>query len=130
MPNFEVYKRTDSRRRAPAVTVLRRGQISFNPAAMLALGNPAAVTFLVEKDECLLGFRATEVVEGEGRRKATGAGVVVRPPGATVAAVPVLRYLGADLSASRRYPLVLLDGVHCIDLKQPGTVVTSNRRKN
>lgn len=112
------------------VTVQYRGQISFNPAAMQALGNPSAVTFLVDKADRLLGFRAVDLVQNSGRPKAPGDSAVVRTPGATVAAVRVLRYLEADLSQSRRYPLTALDGVHCIDLKQPGAVVTSNRRKS
>jgi len=128
MPNFEVYQRSNSNRhyREPMVTVERRAQIALNPAALHALGYPDAITFLVDKDERLLGFRPAGIVENSGRKKAVGDGAIVRPQG-IVAAVRVLRYMEADLSASRRYPLIVLDGVHCIDLKEPGKVVTSNR---
>lgn len=131
MHNFEVFQRTDARRRSrePTVTVQRRGQLSLSPAAVKALGTPEAVTFLVSREERLLGFRAAKTVRRGGRQKAPENGSLVRSPGATVSATYVLRYLEADLSASRRYPLQLLDGVHCINLGQPGTVVTSNRSK-
>lgn len=134
MPNFEVFQRTDSRRRSrqATVTVQRRGQISFSLEAMRVLGNPEAVAFLVDKDERLLGFRAAKLARNGARRADGGDGLIVcavRSPGATASAVQVLRYLGADLSASRRYPLAEVDGVRFIDLKAPGAVVTSNRRK-
>jgi hypothetical protein len=132
MHNWELYERGNSRRRSdePLVTIQRRGQISFNPAAMRALGEPEAVIFLIDKNERLLGFRASGITKKTGRRKAVEPGALVRPPGATVAAIPVLKHMEVDLGVSRRYRLVELDGTHCIDLKQPGEAVTSNRRKS
>jgi hypothetical protein len=112
------------------VTVGLRGTVKFNPAAAKALGEPDAIVFLVDKEDRLLGFRAGEVTtDGPGRRKGTGNAQPLRTPGNTVSATHVLRYLHVDLSQSRRYPLVAIDGVQCIELKRPGMVVTSNRRK-
>jgi hypothetical protein len=126
MPNFQEYYRAQSRRsrKDAAVTVQRRGLISFNPAAMAALGSPEGVVFLVDMDERMLGFRSAHTLRRAGRKAAP-----IRRPGNLVSATHVLRHLGADLSESRRFPLAVLDGTLCIDLKQPGEVVTSNRRK-
>jgi hypothetical protein len=127
VPNFEVYKRQDSRRgwwRDPTVTVMKRGLLSLSPAAMRALEEPAAIRFLVDRDARMLGLGRAEPGEKNAMRvRITGSGQHF------VSAIPVLAYLEADLSESRRYPLLMIDGTHCIDLKEPGTPVTSNRRK-
>lgn len=125
MPNFELYERTNSRvsrRVGKSVTVQRRGQVCFSTEALAALGNPKAIAFLVDRDERLLGFRAAS-------QRATGASLI-RITTRIASAIRVLRYLDVDLSESRRYPLVVIDGVQCIDLKQSGEVVTSNRAKH
>lgn len=126
MPNFQEYDRIRSRefRAEAAVTIQRRGLISFNPAAMQVLGQPEAVVFLVDEGERLLGFRRADP------RRAGRKASAVRAPGHLVSATLVLGHLEVDLSESRRYPLVVVDGTPCVDLKQPGTVVTSNRRKS
>ncbi len=123
MPNFELYERANSRvsrRVGKSVTVQRRGQIAFSADALAELGHPKAVAFLVDRDERLLGFRPAS--------PRTAGASVIRATGHIASAVRVLRYLNVDLSESRRYPLACEDGVHYIDLKQPGVVVTSNRR--
>ena len=127
MPNLKEYERRrsyENREATPAVTIQRRGLITFNSQAARTLGNPTAVTFLIDEEERLLGFR--KVSRGGPGRPAPA---VVRGPGAKISAVTVLRHLNVDLSAPRRYPLIMMDGTHCIDLKQPGTIVTNNRRR-
>jgi hypothetical protein len=128
VPNFEVYNRQDARQwrllRDPVVTVTTRGLLALSPAAMSELGEPPAIRFLVDREERLLGLDAA--VPGHAnavRVRVNGSGQHF------VSAVPVLRYLEADLSESRRYPLVTIGGVACVDLKQEGVPVTSNRRK-
>lgn len=126
MPNFEVYDRVNSRSRhrgASAVTISRRGLIAFNSVAMAMLGDPEAVVFLYAAEERLIGFRKTERGDPEGypvRLAGRGAHVV--------SAMKFCRFASVDTSESRRYPLVMAGGVPCVDLKEPGTVVTSNRR--
>lgn len=131
MPNFQEFDRA-RKSRAPSdvatVTVQRTGLLSFNVAAIIEIGQPEAVVFLVDAGERLLGFRPATLRRG-GRK----AFAVRRQGGGNkacvVSAMSVLRHLDVDLSESRRYPLVAIDGTPCIDLKQPGTIVTSNRRK-
>lgn len=123
MPSFEVYRRQDSytqrRRKGATVTVMHPGRLSFSRDALAALGNPKAIVYLVDREQRLLGFRAA--------RPGSKEVAVVRDPG-IAAAGPVLRYLNADLSVTRRYPLIHEDDYYYIDLKQPGAIVSSNRR--
>lgn len=124
--SFEVYDRSKSRspkrrRLGETVTVQRAGVISFSAAAMAALGDPRAVVYLVDRNDRLLGFRPA--------KPGTANASLIGGTGRTASAVAVLKYMEADLGQSRRYPLVMMDGVYCIDLKQPGEIVTGSRRK-
>ena len=126
MPNFREYQRGGygGPRKQPGktVTVQRRGLISLSEDAWAVLGSPDTVTFLVDRDKRLIGFRAC-------RRNARNA-VAVRQPQRVVSAIPVLKALGADLTQSRLYHLHVTDGLPpYIDLNEDAPVVTSNRRK-
>ncbi len=130
MPNFKVYKRQNSPRRLsgkPTVTIQSRGLISFSPSAIAVLGYPKAIAFLYDKDEKLIGFRSAKPDEENAHitRSPTK-----RATGRIVSALAFCRFAELDLSVSRRYPLIDDGGIPCIDLKQPGTPVTSNRRKH
>jgi len=123
MPDFEIYERTGSRRRSThaTVTITRRGVITFSGAAWEALGSPAAVTFLYYREERLAGFRSTAAAHQNAHR--------VRGKQHVASAVAFLRFIKLDASQTRRWPLIQVDGTYCIDLKEAGTPVTSNRRK-
>ena len=126
MPNFELYERMHSRAggsHAATVTIQRRGLISFSPLAIRELGSPEAFVLLFDEAESLIGFRAA--------RQGEPMAYPVRGPKGShiISATSFCRHLGLSLSESRRYPLAEVDGTHCIDVKQPGTVVTSNRRR-
>lgn len=123
MPNFEVYTRGGGRKWGqPTVTLISGvGRLTFSPAAFDALGSPEAVAFLVDREEQLIGFRAASAEEPNAYR--------LNPASRTMSAVSVLRYMGIDRSESRRWPLLCDSSIPHIDLKQPGTPVTSNRRK-
>lgn len=126
MPNFTEHVRSDSRAHAvpdACVTITRRGLFALNRAAAAELGHPATLVFLVDEDEArYLGFRSGA---GSDRpypvRRAGGSWIV--------SGVGVLRRMRISHDEARRYPLVTIDGVKCIDLSEPGTVVTSNRRR-
>jgi hypothetical protein len=128
MPNFEVYKRADSygrrSRHEATVTVQRRGCFSFSPAAIAMIGNPGRVKLLYDRDEQLVGFR--------GAKRSDTSAHAIRSHGNgqhILSAAAFCQFAEIDTSESRRYPLVEIEGTACIDLKQPGTPVTSNRRK-
>ncbi len=127
--NFEVYDKAHSytarKRRGATVTVQPRGLLSFSPDAYEMLGSPKAVVFLVDRDERLIGFKPLSSTRGAGNA------YTVRGPGSQrlVSATAVLKVMGWQSSQAVRYPLAEIDGTLCIDLKQPGQPVTSNRKK-
>ncbi len=125
MPNFEVYKRTSMgarKRHGETVTIQRRGLISFSDDAYARLGSPDAVVFLVDAKERLIGFRAA--------RRSENRAYSVRSAQHLVSGTAVCKFMGADAEQARRYPLIYDGDVPpYIDLKQPGLIVTSNRRK-
>ena len=126
MPQFELYERRllgNRRTHKATVTIQRRGVISFSEPAFEALGSPQAVVFLYDRDEKLIGFRKA------GESEQNSHTIRSAPDGSHVAAAHAfVRFLGLDLSESRRYPLVSQNGMHYVDLNEPGVVVTSNRR--
>lgn len=126
MPGFKVYKGELSRDRSsrPAtVTVMKSGLFSFSPAAIAALGDPDYVLFLYDRNTQRIGFReATKGTPHSYRVRAIGNGTHV------VTAIAFLRFLGADLAETRRYPLLPSRDGHYISLAGPGVVVRGNRR--
>lgn len=126
MPNFEVYKRGQARPTPtiPAVTVTVRGTLNLNTAAYALLGEPEAV---------VLGWDATLQVIGlrpAGRRERNS--YLVRPLGPagtmrTISAKLFCEWIKADLAEARRYPLTRDGGYGCVDISQPGEVVSGNR---
>jgi hypothetical protein len=124
VPQFELYDSAAAgtrTMRGESVTVHRRGHLSFSAEAYARLGSPQAVRFLTDRAERLVGFQPC----GRGEPHARTVGARSR----AVCAVAVLRFLGADLTASRRYPLRVRDGLPpYIDLNEDAPVVTSNRR--
>lgn len=120
MPDFEIYRRGSRPDGPPMVTITAAGAISFSVAAFEALGSPAAIVYLIDRDERLIGFRAAAVGETSAYHVNAGRGVSARS---------ILNAMGISYGTGRRYPLLTGDGTPHIDLKQPGTPVTSNRRK-
>lgn len=125
VPDFKEYQRGHGGQRkhlGPTVTVQRRGLLSLSEDAWTELGSPDTVTFLVDRDERLIGFRPC--------RRNAKSGNVVRGPQHIISAIPLLKAVEADLSESRRYTLKVEEGLPpYIDLNEDAPVVTSNRRK-
>jgi hypothetical protein len=130
---FEVWdrraRRGSARRQGETVTVGRNGTLSLSMAAWSRLGEPAAITF--------------GVIPAAGRRGPGGRRLALQPatPRAQnsyavrayrsnhlISGRAVLKYLGADLSESRRYPLHADGGQWWIDLDDDAAVVTRPRR--
>lgn len=106
-PGFTLYRRGTRRTGRPAEVTLRSGgAVAFSPAAYARLGEPAAVVFLVDRAERVLGFRAA--------RRGEPHAYVVR--NRSVQGRRVLAYLGAAAGPARRYPLGEVDGVPCVEL--------------
>ena len=125
---FEVFtKRMVPLVQQPYVTLQKRGTISMNRSAYHALGEPAAVELLYDREASVVGFRAVEpTVEHAYALRAMGAR---KEDSGTfmLSGTAFFKYYEIDTSEARRYPATMNEGVLCLDLSQEGTVVTSNR---
>lgn len=126
MLNFEVFaKRMVPLTKQPYVTIQRRGTISLNAAARAALGSPDAVELLFDDAERVIGIRGAAADSGHAFPLRAQGGKQSGPYLISGHAFTV--YYGIDTSASRRWPGELIDDILCVDLKEPGVEVTSNR---
>ena len=123
MPNFEEFDRKQAGNpQVPSVTLTSRGAISFSFSAWELIGSPEAVKLLYDPDERIAAFKPAK----KGERNA----YVIRENRSvrTVMATAFCAHIGVkDSGESRRWPLYVEDGIGCIDLKQPGDLVTSGR---
>jgi hypothetical protein len=126
MPNFEVYRRQRAPVSSePTVTVQKLGTFSMNSAAYDALSSPSAVELLFDKNERLLGIRKAD----PSARHAYG----LRSVGKTTwifSGKAFSVYYGIDTSETRRYSAQMDGEVLVVDLKEPGSEVTSNRAQS
>ncbi|WP_345482153.1 hypothetical protein [Amnibacterium soli] len=128
LPGFETFtKRMVPLGKNPYVTVQKRGLLSFNKAAHAALGAPEAVELLYNPQARLIAVRPVDVdvphaykFRSVGGQKNEGATLLV-------AATAFTNYYNIPTEVSVRRPVRIEDGVLYIDLKDEGTVVTSNR---
>jgi hypothetical protein len=109
----------------PYVTVQKRGNMTLNRSAHAALGEPTAVELLYDREAQIIGFRAVD----EGVEHA----YPLRPQGGKdtgpfiLAGMAFTKYYGINTTQARRFAATMDGDVLCIDISQPGTVVTSNR---
>lgn len=126
MPNFETFtKRMAPLAKKPYVTIQKRGTISLNAAAHAALGEPEAVELLYDRDERIVGLRAVSREAEHAYALRPQAGKSVGPY--IVSGTAFAKYYKIDTSVSRRWVAQLEGDILCIDLKEAGTEVTSNR---
>jgi hypothetical protein len=126
VPDFEVFtRRMIPLVKGPTVTLQKRGTMSFNKAAHVAMGSPEAVELLYDRTSQIIGIRpvAPEVDHAYPMRpqanKEDGPYIV--------SGSAFTKYYGIDTTEARRWSVVIEDGVLLIDLNAPGVVVTSNR---
>lgn len=125
---FEVFdKRNTSLRRAPSVSIQKRGVISINRAAYTLMDAPECVELLYDRVIAVVGIRGVGddvphgyAVRGAGRRAGTGP--------VMVAGSAFTAFYNIDTTVSRRYPARMDDGVLCIDL-DAGTEIIGNRAR-
>jgi hypothetical protein len=127
MGKFETFtKRMVPLAAQPYVTIQKRGVMSFNAAAHALLGQPEAIELLFDRDEQLVGVRkvAPTVEHAYPIRRAAANDTTYM-----VSGTAFTKYYGIDTSESVRRPAVMREDVLVIDLKEAGTVVTGNRKK-
>ncbi|MGI8667346.1 MAG: hypothetical protein ACR2N4_15200 [Jatrophihabitans sp.] len=126
MPDFEVFtKRLVPLKKTPLLTIQKRGTISLNRSAFVALGEPDAVELLYDRDERVVGLRPVEAAMEHAYpvRSATakGSGPYV------ISAIAFTKFYEINTDQSLRWQAHLVGDVLCIDLDSTATPVTSNR---
>jgi hypothetical protein len=109
-----------------AVTIQRRGNMSLNARAFADLGEPKAVELLYDRDEMLIGIRKTDPT---GENAYVVRAVSKGSSSYLVSGMAFTAYYGIHTEIAHRWIASFRDDMLVIDLKQPGTVVTSNRKK-
>lgn len=123
---FELFdKRHAPMRGAPSVTVQRRGIVSINGPAHALIGRAGVVELLFDKERQIMALRpADPSPRAYELRKPSPSGQTL------LSATAFAQAYDIDTSVSRRYEPVVEDGMLCVDLSGPSTVVQSNRTKN
>lgn len=118
---WETFKRPDVPR-ALWLTIMKSGNaLSFSTKAWESIGKPVSVVLLFDRDQHVLGMRAS--ADGEEGFKVT----VIGKSSCVVAPKGLGDHFGIKPSEAVRRPAYVLDGVLCVDLKLPGTVVSKPR---
>lgn len=121
---MEVFQRRNLRpSNQPTATITMRGCILLNRAAHTAMGSPDAVELLYDRAERIVGLRpaAQSLLHAFPVRSQRSTDTVI------ISAHGFLRNYSIDNSTSLRRSAWMDDGVLCVDIKEPGRVVTSNR---
>jgi len=126
MREFETFtRRMIPLVKKPFVTIQKRGTMSFNKAAHVALGSPEAVELLYDKANDVIGIRAVD--------PSVDHAYPMRPQGNKddgpfiLSGSAFTKYYGIKTDEARRFNAEMEDGVLVIDLRSEGQVVTSNR---
>ncbi len=110
---------------APFVTLQRRGLISLNKTAYLAMGSPEAVTLLYNPEKRLIALRPADVKSPRA--------YPVRPQssGGTylVAGSAFTQHHGIDTQVARRYGASVNGNIVVVDLNQDAPEVTGPRAR-
>lgn len=128
---FEVFQKSSAPlAKVPSVTIQRRGLISLNRAAWNLIDDADHVELLYDPSERVIGLRPSSTSSPNA--------YPVRPQTTASSKGPVLiagqmftKFYKIDTDQAMRYldPKVV-DGILCIDLKQPGQKATSNRSRS
>lgn len=126
MPDFEVFtRRMVPMTKQPSVTIQKRGLISLNRSAQVALGEPEAIELLYDREQKIVGIRPVDPKEPHAYPLRAQGG---KTDGTyLIAGTAFTKYYGISTEISRRFVAEMQDGVLCIDLNKDSTIVTSNR---
>lgn len=122
---FEVFdKRHATMRSAPSVTIQKRGIVSINGAAHALLDRAKIVEILYDKERKVMAIRAAEPSQRSYELRDP------TPSGQTLlSATAFTQAFDIDTTVSRRYEPFVEDGMLCINIAGPSTVVQSNRTR-
>lgn len=123
--NFETFSlRATPIEQRPLGTIQRRHSFSLNRTAYEALGRPAAVELLFDRDDQVLGLRPVDPSERHAypvRRQQASESYLL-------AFQAFARYYGIPVGEPRRYEGHMEDGILVFDLKQEPIPMIDRRR--
>jgi len=132
LDGFDVFDRSSAPSPSvPTLTIQRRGMLSLNRGSYEALGKPAAVELLFNRERRAIGIRPAD--------PATPRAYAVRSQGAAggssntylVPGRSFTTHYGIDTTVARRYGVERRGEMLLVDLEQEGAVtVTSPRAKD
>lgn len=126
MREFETFtRRMIPLVKKPFVTIQKRGTMSFNKAAHVALGSPEAVELLYDKANDVMGIRPVDPSVDHAYPMRPQANKDDGPY--IVSGSAFTKFYGIKTEEARRFNAQMEDGVLIIDLRSEGQVVTSNR---
>lgn len=120
---FEIFdKRKAPMKGAPSVTVQRRGIVSINGPAHALIGAARVVELLFDQDRKVMAIRPAErSPRAYELREPSRSGQTI------LSATAFTQAFDVDTSVSRRFEPFVEDGMLCIDLNGPSTVIQGNR---
>jgi hypothetical protein len=126
MMPFEAFKRQRLKPGAePLVTIQKKGVLSLNRAAYVALDNPEAVELLYDRETRLIGLRKIDSsVDHAYAIRSFGKGGTW-----LVSGTAFTNFYDIDTSVPTRRTGRIEDGILIIDLNDPGTPALSNRER-
>jgi hypothetical protein len=123
MPFERFMRQRAPRTPDPAVTIQKRGTLSLNAAAYVALGSPEAVELLYDREQRLMALRGIEAsAESAYPLRPMGTGSTWLASGKAF-----MNYYGIDVGTAQRYNGRMEDDLLIVDLKEPGTDVSIDR---
>lgn len=128
---FEVFdKRAAPPTDQPWVTIQKGGTLSLNRTAYEALGSPAAVQLLFDREEQLIGFRATDP-EGPIAYPVRTTSAKNRSQNSTwlVSGMAFCKNYGIDASKARRFQPRMENDLLIVDLKKEYADATGYRAR-
>lgn len=116
MPPFERFSRDMlALKNDPQLTIHRRGTISLNKSAYVALGSPVSVELLYDAAEQIVGLRFIDPREHHAYpvRHSGPRGPFV------ISAMAYTRFYDIDTTQTLRFTAHLIEGILCVTLTDP-----------
>lgn len=124
-PKFEVFTKRAKPMTDASVTIQKSGGLGFNHAAFIALGEPKAVELMFDQEQRIVGVRSVSPAEDHAYLVKSPA--EKRDKGFILSGRAFTAFYDIRTDEARRRRAYMVDDILCVDLKEPGVVVTSNR---
>lgn len=123
---FEVFdKRQAPMRGTPSVTIQKRGIISISGAAHAFIDRARVVELLFDRERKVMALRPSEPsAQSYELREPAKSGQTL------LSATAFTQAYDIDTTVSRRFEPFVEDGMLCVAIEGPSTIVRSNRTKN